>query len=173
VTTIDPLIPVEAKALDFPPAERCRLVASIIEEHPERHDQSTYWGADVYEMDGAPGRFEGMSRWIAQVGCGTAACAAGWTVASAHLDLIRSSDMSGEAARLLNIGDELGAELFETITSSHLAPGERARFAAIFYWIADTQERLGRTVDLDDFVDDFGTPPYFYVHSAPKEEPAP
>lgn len=107
----DPLIPAIAKMPEFTTGERCALVADIIEQHPERHDQVVWVGA-VRTVDDPD---VGTIRLVAAAGsCGTAACVAGWAVAASPVELVGEiHDWVSAGARALGLDYHLAALVFD------------------------------------------------------------
>lgn len=123
------------------PAERCRYVADLIEQHPENFDMS-------YFAEAADGGWEPEQRLarggrlnLAGEDCGTKCCMAGWAVAVTPADEVaaltvrrsRPTEIIAVAARvLLGLDDEW-------IFYGPSMPVETAAF--LLRWHADELDR--------------------------------
>jgi hypothetical protein len=98
---------------------RLLLVAQILEEHPERHNQEVFVAPEMTFHGEEP-----EPTWVAEHrNCGTAACVAGWAVASSPPALIRNAhdpkfigEVTWESAgaRALGIDYDLASLLFDS-----------------------------------------------------------
>ncbi len=124
---MDTLIPPNRDTMTT--GERCSFVAKILREHPERHDQSTWYDDDDYgHLTPAEAAMIGS--------CGTAACVAGWAVACSPPDLVRDAVGFRDAgARALGI---------ETNDATYLFSFSNERAALI-----DALERLALLPETD------------------------
>lgn len=121
-TDTQTLIP---KNREMSTAARLNLVADIIEQHPEAHDQSV-WAESVIRY--RENVYEGSPLYVSeQRDCGTVACVAGWAVACSPPALVKSAkpyvwiredgtreeaSWSAAGAKALGIDQELADDLF-------------------------------------------------------------
>lgn len=124
--------------------ERCALVAEILEDHPEHHDQHQ-WGRGL-DDDDPEGGFEwddALRLWDDAPECGTACCVAGWAVVGSPTGTVRYLDsIPALAVELLGISDALAATLFACCN-------QRPQLIKALRWLADVEEDKRTLAALD------------------------
>lgn len=112
---------------------RALLVADILEEHPERHDQTTFVSGLAFEdfkRDWDPVKL------AERRDCGTAACVAGWAVVCSPPALIR------KAEKIPYISNGVHTETITWDTAGAKALGLEAGLADILFAEQNTRPRL-------------------------------
>lgn len=133
---MDPLIPERAKTPEFTTGERCALVADILEQHPERHQQWV-WFADDRWVEDPTGGMDSIEATVADVArtgdCGTVACVAGWAIAAGPVDIVEPWGVTGPAAEALGLQPDLASYVFGGMR-------ERPELIRLLRWAATVPE---------------------------------